>query len=139
MTETRKKTKREVQVASRGNAKQNTKTGKSTGKKTGKSANNSSAKNKSKKIGNASASNYPGKIARKIKRTRHRRAKEKGKVVVSFTISSTGGLARISISRSSGSKAVDQAALDHIRRSAPFPAPPQGAKRKYAIPIIIRN
>ncbi|MEP3198716.1 MAG: energy transducer TonB [Lentilitoribacter sp.] len=136
---TKQKAPKKTVSSAKGNAKQNSKTGKASGKKSGKSSTTNKSKSKSKKAGNAAVSNYPGKVARKIKRTRHKRAGEKGKVRVSFTITASGGLSGLSIRTSSGSRKVDQAALDHIRRSAPFPTPPTGAKRKYVIPITIKN
>lgn len=92
-----------------------------------------------KAAGNAKASNYPGLIYRKIQRTRQKRVGGRGSVRIRFSVSSSGGLAGISVARSSGSSKVDKAALAHIRRAAPFPAPPKGARRSFTIPVEIRR
>ena len=56
----------------------------------------------------------------------------KGQAVIAFTIDDHGGLATIGVAVSSGYPAVDQAALELIRRAAPFPPPPPGAQRSFA-------
>ena len=56
----------------------------------------------------------------------------KGQAVIAFTIDDHGGLATIGVAVSSGNPAVDQAALEMIRRAAPFPPPPPGAQRSFA-------
>lgn len=61
-----------------------------------------------------------------------------GRVVVSFGLSSTGGLRFARIARSSGSSSVDRAALSAVRRSSPFPRPPKGASSgqlRFSIPF----
>lgn len=50
-----------------------------------------------------------------------------GAVTVAFSVTTAGGLAHASVSRSSGNAALDQAALGSVRRSAPFPVPPADA------------
>jgi protein TonB len=94
---------------------------------------------KKKAAGNARASNYPGLVYRKIQRTRQKRVGGRGSVRIWFSVSSSGGLAGISVAKSSGSKKIDQAAVAHIRRAAPFPAPPKGARRSFTIPVDIRR
>ena len=96
-----------------------------------------SAGAKSGAAGNADASNYAGLVQRKISRTRQRQVAGRGQVVVSFTVSASGGASGISIASSSGNPNVDAAAMDHIRRSSPFPAPPAGAQTRFQIPIRI--
>lgn len=103
--------------------------GQATSKSAGKSAG---------KTGNATASNYPGLVQRKIARTRKKSGSGKGNVVISFSITTSGGLGSVSVARSSGTSSVDAAALDHVRRSAPFPAPPAGAQTRFQIPVTIR-
>lgn len=94
---------------------------------------------KAKAAGNAKASNYPGLVYRKIQRTRQKRVGGRGSVRIRFSVSSSGGLVGISVAKSSGSSKIDQAALAHIRRAAPFPRPPKGARRSFTIPIDIRR
>ncbi|WP_299206092.1 TonB family protein [uncultured Tateyamaria sp.] len=85
--------------------------------------------------GNAAASNYPGEIMRKLQRARRPRVGDRGVATVSFRIASNGGLSAVSVARSSGSRDLDNAALQVIRGAAPFPAPPPGAQRSFSIQI----
>ncbi|WP_370241920.1 energy transducer TonB family protein [Pararhodobacter marinus] len=88
--------------------------------------------------GNAAASNYPGQVMRRIQRVRQVRLRARGSAVVAFTIAAHGGLASASLARRSGSAELDQAALDHIRRAAPFPTPPPGAQRSFSFEFVGR-
>ena len=47
-----------------------------------------------------------------------------------------GGLAAVTVLQSSGNAAFDQIALDHIRRSAPFRAPPTDARPGYSFEFV---
>ena len=85
--------------------------------------------------GNAAASNYPGKVMRHIARVLRPRANSRGAAVVRFSISSNGGLSALRLARSSGSSRLDRAAMTVLRRAAPFPRPPRGAKRSFTIRI----
>ncbi len=85
--------------------------------------------------GNAAASNYPGQVMRKLSRAGRPRVNARGTAVVAFSISSAGGLASLSLARSSGSSALDRAALGVVRSAAPFPRPPSGARRSFSIQI----
>ncbi|NUB46179.1 TonB family protein [Fertoebacter nigrum] len=96
------------------------------------------AKAAGKVAGNARASNYGGQVLRQISRTKKPKAPARGTVVVGFTIADSGGLAGVQVLRSSGAPALDAVALDHIRRAAPFPAPPEGAKRSYSFEFVGR-
>lgn len=89
----------------------------------------------STRAGNAAASNYPGKVMRKVQRVRRPRVGESGAATVSFRVASNGGLSALTVARSSGSRALDNAALQVIRRAAPFPVPPPGAQRSFRIQI----
>ncbi|MCL4066571.1 TonB C-terminal domain-containing protein [Pseudomonas sp. GX19020] len=82
--------------------------------------------------GQAAAKNYGASVMKKVNRTRKKSGGDRGTAVVSFTIADNGSLAKASISRSSGSAKLDDVALDHIRRSAPFDPPPAGAGRTYS-------
>lgn len=44
-------------------------------------------------------------------------------VVLDITIDRDGGLARVAVRRSNGYKALENLAMDSVRRAAPFPAP----------------
>jgi len=140
--------KKSVSKSNQKTSKRKTKTKKNARKKSGSGGNtktnanrgSSGSKNaKAKKKGNAAASNYPGKVYSKIARTRRRSAGVSGKALVRFKVSSSGQLAGISIARSSGNGKVDNAAIAHVKRSAPFPKPPAGAKRTFVIPIQFRR
>ena len=85
--------------------------------------------------GNAAASNYPGQVMRAISRLRRPSVNSRGTATVSFRIASTGALAGLNLVRSSGSPALDAAALDLVRRAAPFPRPPAGARVSFSIGI----
>jgi periplasmic protein TonB len=120
-----------------GKGKRDAKKGQMDGSDKGTAAKSSAGKSASG-TGNAKASTYPGLVQRKIARTRQKPSSGKGSVIVSFSVTSSGALAGVSLARSSGNAAADSAALDHIRRSAPFPAPPAGAQTRFQIPVAIR-
>ncbi|PLU72044.1 energy transducer TonB [Sinorhizobium medicae] len=97
----------------------------------------------SQEIGNAAVSNYPGKVRRKLTRairypSAAKRQGLRGVAHVSFTVTSGGGVASVGITKSAGSPVLDQAALETVRRAAPFPAIPAGAGRdrwEFNIPV----
>lgn len=82
-------------------------------------------------LGNGEIESYGGKVLRRILKTRKAATVGKGVAVVAFAIAPDGSLGRLRILRSSGSQALDTAALDHIRRAQPFPKPPAGLKREW--------
>ena len=94
-------------------------------------------------VGNAAVSNYPGKVRSKLVRaSRSVRARGRGDVVVSFAIASNGSVRSARVSRSSGDASVDQAALQAVRKAAPFPPIPDGAGRSswnFDIPLAFRR
>src|SRR3954468_22041671 len=51
---------------------------------------------------------------------------EWGTVVVAFRVDRQGRIARIGVTRSSGSTTLDNAALELVRQAQPFPPPPLG-------------
>ena len=85
--------------------------------------------------GNAAASNYPGQVMSRIARVGKPRVRSRGTAVIAFSIGGGGQLAGVRVARSSGSAALDQAALGIIRQAAPFPRPPAGAQRNFSIQI----
>jgi protein TonB len=120
--------------AKQGNAKRNAKAGSASGSKKGKAVSRGTG-GKKKSAGNAKASNYPGKVMRKIARVRKPNVRARGSALVAFSITSGGGLGGVSIARSSGSAALDRAAVKVVRRAAPFPKPPSGARRNFTVQI----
>ncbi|AML51799.1 cell envelope integrity protein TolA [Falsihalocynthiibacter arcticus] len=118
------------------NTKENAAAGTLDGQKEAKSATKgvtSSKKNSSG--GNAATSNYPGKVFNKIKRAPRKKVNVKGEALVSFEIASNGGLVSVSLARSSGSEALDRAAVSQIKSAAPFPSPPEGARKRYTVSL----
>lgn len=73
-----------------------------------------------------SPARYGAAVIQRIRKTPQKRGSGRGTARVGFEIGASGGLAAVRILRSSGSAALDAAALDHIRRAAPFPPPPEG-------------
>ena len=63
----------------------------------------------------------------------------RGRTVVAFSISDAGALASVKVLQSSGSTDLDQVAVDHIRRAAPFPKPPSGARRQFSFEFVGRS
>ncbi len=85
--------------------------------------------------GNAAASNYPGLVMRRLSRAGKLGLNARGTAVVAFSIAADGGLSSVSLVSSSGSDALDRAAMAVVSRAAPFPAPPAGAQSSFRIAI----
>ncbi|PTM93520.1 TonB family protein [Mycoplana dimorpha] len=91
--------------------------------------------------GNAAVSNYPGKVAARLRRAVRgisslARTKARSDVRVSFVVDASGGVGRIRIVRGSGSPELDEAALAVVRRAAPFPPiPPQAGRSSWAFTL----
>lgn len=121
---------RQPAAGSSGQNQADARRGTAQGSTQGRSASQSAGNQRSREAGNADVSNYPGQIVRKLRRAvRPVRGRERGQVVVSFTVGSSGGVNSVRIARGSGSSALDQAALDTVRRAAPFPPIPAAAGR----------
>lgn len=93
--------------------------------------------------GNARASNYPGQVVARLRRSLRSvprsaiRAAQRD-VHVAFTVNSGGGVGGVRITQSSGSPALDQAALASVQRAAPFPPIPADAGRanwQFSVPL----
>ncbi|MFX0541401.1 TonB family protein [Roseovarius sp. S4756] len=125
----------QAQPAPRGNAEQNAAKGTASGMERAKAATSGAGAQKPQAAGNAAASNYPGVVMAKISRVARPRSTSRGTAVVNFSVAAGGGLAGLDIASSSGSSQLDNAALQMIRRAAPFPAPPPGAQRSFTISI----
>lgn len=83
-----------------------------------------------------SAAAYAKAVMKKVRATRKKSGAGKGVAVVGFTVGKTGGLAGVQILQSSGNAALDQIAIGHIQRSAPFAAPPQGVGRSFSFEFV---
>ncbi|MBK5925989.1 TonB family protein, partial [Rhodobaculum claviforme] len=88
--------------------------------------------------GAAARDTYPGEVIRRLRATPQARVRGRGEVTVSFTITPAGAVAGVVVQRGSGQPALDAAALDHIRRAAPFPPPPPGAQTRFTLPVSFR-
>ena len=119
----------------RGNAEQNNLAGAATGNASAEATTSGTAGSSDATSGNAAASNYPGKVMQRLSRARRPKVGSRGTVAVAFSISDGGGLSAVSVASSSGSAALDRAAVQMIRGAAPFPAPPPGAQRSFSIRI----
>ena len=86
--------------------------------------------------GAKAAAKYGASVMKKIRKTKKQRAPATGTVVVGFVIGEDGGLSSVKILQSSSSAELDQVALDHIWRAAPFPPPPAGADRKFSFEFV---
>jgi colicin import membrane protein len=58
-----------------------------------------------------------------------------GHVVIAFSIDDKGQPQNVAVVRPSGEADLDEEALAMIGRAAPFPAPPVGAQRDFAVDI----
>ncbi|MDB5613713.1 MAG: hypothetical protein JWQ22_1366 [Devosia sp.] len=79
--------------------------------------------------GDAEVAKYPSDVLRKLRRALRSNSGPRGEVVVRFTVLANGQVTDLSIGRSSGNGAVDQAGLATVSRAAPFPVIPSAAKR----------
>ena len=132
----RERRQAEQQAAARGNAQRNATKGSLSGQSTSaKSTSTGKRQAAASAQGNAAASNYPGQVMRRISRAGKPRVRTTGTATIAFAIASNGGLASVSVARGSGSAALDRAAVSVIRKAAPFPRPPAGARRQYSIKI----
>jgi protein TonB len=88
------------------------------------------------KGGEVSPAAYARAVMKKVRATRLKAGAGKGTVVVGFTIAPDGSLASVQVLHSSGDVALDAVAVDHIRRSAPFPAPAPNEKPRFSFEFV---
>lgn len=122
------------QNSASGNAQRTARAGDTSGTRAA-TAKQSGQGGKAHSAGNAAVSNYPGLVMRKLSRAGKPRVNARGAAVVAFTIGGSGRLASVTLTRGSGSSALDRAALRLVERAGPFPSPPQGARRSFTIQI----
>lgn len=91
-----------------------------------------------REAGGRDAARYGDMVMRQIARLRRAKAPDRGVVTVGFEVGTDGGLRRVTVVASSGSAALDRVAVDHIRRAAPFPPPPEGAATRFAFEFVGR-
>ena len=125
-----------------GSGQADSRRGQADGRNSGTAA-SSSRGGKSSAAGNAAVSNYPGKVATRLRRSLRypaaaKRQRLRGQVHVSFVVAANGSVGSVRVVASSGSPILDKAALDTVRRAAPFPAIPDGAGRSswpFTVPL----
>lgn len=86
---------------------------------------------------------YKARVRQAVAEHKHypalaRRMREEGRVVVAFTLDSSGALVAVHIKQSSGSERLDEAALQAVRDAAPFPPFPEGSARQrweFSLPL----
>jgi protein TonB len=123
-----------------GNADRNASRGTNTGQEIDKAATAPARQATAQGDGGAAASaSYGRAVLTQISRTSKARAPSRGRTVVAFSISDAGALASVKVLQSSGSPDLDRVALDHIRRAAPFPKPPAGARRQFSFEFVGRS
>ncbi len=138
-----KKAEKKSTAGAGGKSKAEAKKGVADGEANGTRADNA-GKGKGSTAGNADVSNYPGKVVSKLKRAVRRisssvRRGADRDVHVSFTVTASGALASVSVTRSSGSSALDNAALKAVRSAAPFPPIPDGRKSwSFSFPLGLK-
>ena len=96
--------------------------------------------------GNAATSNYPGKVAAKLRRAlkypKSAVSSSSGEAQVAFTVLSDGSATGIRVVSSSGSPVLDQAAMEAVRRASHFPPIPTEAGRRqwpFAVPVLFKR
>jgi protein TonB len=96
---------------------------------------------KAGKAGDAVES-YRQKVRERLAEFKPSGAAASGTVVVSFTLSKSGTVSAAKILRSSGEAELDESVLAAVRRAAPFPKTPPGARaaqRRFVIPFLFRS
>jgi protein TonB len=89
----------------------------------------------------ASNASWHAQVAAHIRRHKPGGAQERGTCVVSFAVDRGGRVMGAHVSRSSGSAALDRAALSMIHNSNPVPAPPSdvsGSRFPFSVPVNFR-
>lgn len=84
------------------------------------------------------AMNYASIVRARVAANRPSGQGRRGSILVTFSVSPSGGLAFASITRSSGDRALDASVLSAVRSAAPFPPPPAGAsqgQRRFVMPF----
>lgn len=91
-----------------------------------------------KASGAVSPQAWANAVVKQIRKTARRTATGRGTVQIGFTVGADGRLTAVKVLKSSGVATVDAMGLDHIRRAAPFPAPPSKASRNLAFAFEMR-
>jgi protein TonB len=92
--------------------------------------------------GRAEVARYPSQVINKLRNALRRAGGRSGEVLVRFTVLANGSVSGISIARSSGNAALDDAGVTLVRRAAPFPPIPAAAGRSswtFDVPLAFRG
>ncbi|MEB8386457.1 energy transducer TonB [Rhodobacteraceae bacterium KMM 6894] len=92
---------------------------------------------RSRAAGNATTTNYVGRVLVQLNRAPIVYASAKGTAQVQFEINPDGTIAWLRILQSTGSADIKRAASAQVRRAAPFPRTPNGARQRLA--FVYRN
>jgi protein TonB len=122
-------------AAAPGNADRSARAGAPSGRSDGTAAQAAAGGSGQGASGGRAAARYPQEVNRHLARLPRPDARMRGETVVSFTVAPGGGLAALGVARSSGDPAFDRLALSHVQRAVPFPPPPPGAQRQFAVTI----
>ncbi|MEM8774020.1 MAG: energy transducer TonB [Pseudomonadota bacterium] len=87
--------------------------------------------------GNATSTNYVGRVLVHLNRAPQRADAIRGSARVYFQINPDGSLAWVRVLNRSGTGDIDTAAKEQVRRAAPFPRPPRGEVQKLV--FVYRN
>lgn len=87
--------------------------------------------------------NYRGIVAAHLARFKQypadaRSSGKTGTAAVTFTVGGNGGVASVSLARSSGVPSIDQEVVAMVRRASPFPPPPGGRPQSFTVPVGFR-
>ncbi|WP_438752535.1 energy transducer TonB [Pararhizobium sp. O133] len=124
----------------KGQQVESAKKGQADGVENAASSSNASKKGKvAQALGNGAETRYSGRVRAKVNRNfRYPKSASrgtKGSVTVAFTVTSSGGLAGVRMVRGSGVAVLDDAALNAVRKAAPFPAIPEGGRSPWPFTI----
>jgi TonB family protein len=81
---------------------------------------------------------YAAKVRARVAGNRPAGGGLRGTAVVAFGVTPSGGVAYVSVARSSGNCQIDQLVVAAVRGAGPFPAPPAGAapgQLRFSIPF----
>jgi protein TonB len=105
----------------------------------------SGGKGASSAAAKAATDKYPSQVQARLRRALRfpKNAKgAEGEVHVRFVVAANGGASQISVVRSSGSSALDDAAIATVKRAAPFPPIPEGAGKSswtFTMPLLFQQ
>ncbi len=131
----KKKKKKKVKTAKRDKKKQKKRLA---GKRLAALKKGGGARGRQKrKAGKAAMSNYRGRVQSHLARYKRKVTSSRGIVRVSFSLARSGAVRSVRVVRSSGSGALDRAAIAMVRRASHFPRIPAGGPLSMRFTISI--